>query len=224
MPVLERFRQRGKRAEEEVAPSRKLFIGVYRHTSGSTAYFDSFVGREEDFTPRIESAPFETKSIHPHYPSELVKMHPVPPHLQADMQALMSASSERYVFNIPIVFVGFILVGISRYRADGIRLAETMEYQPKQEFENELLFSSEGSGRNAPGLGYITEWLTISSLRGQVTQVKNFDVSSDSRKGQLERAGLPVNEAVPIEEWLKGMQRGYEKSLRRASLVGTSTE
>lgn len=95
--------------------------------------------------------------------------------------------------------------------ANGGRVtAYTVRYYPKK-----MLPYQEG----AHGLGYATEAMVITSLAGRITHVSSTDISSMARTAQLEKVGLPVGQAVPVERWMRAMKRGFFMGMRRSDVA-----
>lgn len=193
-----------------------LFIGIYRGVDERLVNFQSYVREDPVFVPRIEQI-FNRQSA-----LELVRVHRAPEQWHADMRRLLIYNIGYRIMQLEQTYLGHITLMTSK--EGGRKIAETWDYYPKGGFQDEVIESE--ATRIVPGLGYATEWLVLSSLRGQITHVSTVRnptsewYTSKARRRQLERAGLPVREDVPIEEWLRGMLRGYRQS-RRKHLEGS---
>ncbi len=100
-------------------------------------------------------------------------------------------------------------VGRVRYLVEsqggGVKTAVSESYFPKPPEEKKM-----------KGLGYYVEALCVNHLKKLgVTHVKTSRSPSESRTKQLRKVGLPVNELVEINAWLKAVGKGIKLRLKK---------
>jgi hypothetical protein len=185
---------------------KQLFIGVYRYDRFNMAAFSSFVGEKQDFKP--EALYFFTDWI-----CDLVKVRHVPSRWLGDMQKLIDAPFREHYRNNPgLTPIGSIAITVAEEK--GNTIARTFDYYPKKFFYSDYTFPNHDMKLAVPGFGYAMEWTALSDLKGPVTHVSTSMDPEPLRIQQLERVGLPIHQPLPIDEWLKGLLRGYAKSCR----------
>ncbi|MDE1861250.1 MAG: hypothetical protein KGH72_06070 [Candidatus Micrarchaeota archaeon] len=220
MAVAERIKKADKlntgSVAEQLLAGERLFIGIYRSGYKEAARnsrapkdeeFCSYAGRMSDLLPEIPDN---------YYPGlGLADVARMPLAWQADMEKAIGRYSASYNPRMPLVPLGHIYMTFTR--EDGEVIARTDEYAPKEVFFDTFMYPRGDMNRAAPGLGYATEFAVLSVLRDRVTHVSTTRSSySTPREGQLAAVGLPVGEKVPIGEWLRGMEEGFVRSMRKA--------
>ncbi len=176
------------------ANSGTLFIGLYRSYSAVNTLnwtFDTYVGMKDSFVQ---------KPIINVFKPTLVEMMSVPVQWQESMRNHADSNSSQIA---GLVHLGRIGVTIREKRDRTILY--TASYFPRSTFNR----------TEAPGLGYATEAMIILHMRPSITHVSTTIDASAARRRQLERANLPYYTPTPVDEWLEGLRRGLQLSLRR---------
>ncbi len=98
-------------------------------------------------------------------------------------------------------------VGYIKYLFFGTKTIMTYDYRPK---------GAERKKNNAYGvrsLGYFNEFLACADLalnHPKLAYIITTDTPEPERRRQLEKVGLPIGIATPLERWVEGLVAGIE--------------
>lgn len=171
-----------------------LLIELYRKDRPDYAHYLSRVVRAQDI-------PEATSTWNLGGRHRLVSTTPIQPEWDKELRRLM-----RLADPMRSVYLGFVEMWHSSENSDTVI---TLRYKPKESLDH--------CGVKVSGIGYFTELLILRDLHGEFTHVSTSDSPSDSRVGQLEKAGLPARKRVLIGEWMEGLERGLQRSLSKTA-------